>query len=374
MSQTLSSLSTDAFAALADAVFVVTPGGMVASANAAAGRLLGRAPAELVGVAFTALCREPELATRTMTRQALAHGGEMRREELDLVDAAGRAVPVSLVASAVLDDAGDLSSILVVARDIAAEQRCRSALEAEVSRARDMALRAERLATLGTMAASVGHELNNTATLLSCGLEMLRDEGGVADAETMQLLDTALAHVTHFGKNLLRLARPVESRTEPVDVGELATQVVGLLHLAGRTKRVSVQCDLEPTGLEIMARRTQLEQVLINLVANAADALQEAPPGERTITVRVRASTGGVELRVDDNGPGMAPELLARVFEPFVTTKEADRGTGLGLPVVKRIVEEHGGRITLESEPGAGTRATVFLPAQADAEVHAALG
>lgn len=362
MSDRRPAVPPEAFAALADAVFALTPRGTIASANGAAARLVGRELGDLVGRPFADICREPEHAARTMTRQAHTVGQELRREEVDLVDATGDAVPVSLVASAVLDDDGDLSAILVVARDVAAERRCRAVLEDELARTRDMALRAERLATLGTLAAAVGHELNNAATLLQCAVDQLQDTCGPPDDDTMQLLETALAHVTQYGKNLLRLARPGPVRPAFVDLNGLAAEVAELLRISGRTKYANVTCELEPGGASVTGVKTQLEQVLINLIANAADAVGELDR-RPSVTVRVRARGACAELEVEDNGPGMAPEVLARVCEPFYTTKSAGRGTGLGLPIIRRIVEDHGGEFYLDSEAGAGTIARVRLPA-----------
>jgi len=122
-----------------------------------------------------------------------------------------------------------------------------------------------------------------------------------------------------------------------------------------------VEIDVAPGDpATVTGDRHKIKQVLVNLVANAVEAIRSTGRGGR-ITLGVRPRLGSfVEVRVTDDGPGLAPEVARRLFEPFFTTKDA--GTGLGLSVVKRIVELHGGRITLDSPPGAGTTATFTLP------------
>ncbi|HYG68759.1 MAG TPA: HAMP domain-containing sensor histidine kinase, partial [Anaeromyxobacteraceae bacterium] len=162
--------------------------------------------------------------------------------------------------------------------------------------------------------------------------------------------------------DVMRFAHPVDPGVrEPVDVAEELAAAVKLT--AYRVQRAGrLELDAPPTLPEVLARRNELSQVIVNLVANAVDALPPDRTDGNRIRVTARAAPGEVTIEIEDNGCGIAPELLPRIFDPFVTTKDVGRGTGLGLSVCHGIVTALGGRIEVESEPGKGTRFRVVLP------------
>jgi signal transduction histidine kinase len=235
-----------------------------------------------------------------------------------------------------------------------------------VDELRQQILRADRLATLGTFAAGVSHELNNVAQVLRVAVSELpegplgREPGDGAGSREM--LSHATQHVTELARTILRMARPQEDATLQADLGRTLGEVRDMLRLTGRARHVRLSFELPETPCVIHASPVHAQQVFLNLLSNAADALSGTVRPE--IQAGVRHAPGGrVEAWVQDNGPGMSEEVLARVFEPFFTTKPAGQGTGLGLPVVKQLVESWGGHLHLHSQPGQGTRAVVDVPA-----------
>jgi signal transduction histidine kinase len=162
--------------------------------------------------------------------------------------------------------------------------------------------------------------------------------------------------IQRLTRDLVAYARPVGARTEPVDLADVVDEAVRLAKPALKDRAAIVEKKLQPAP-PVEASRASLVQVVVNLVKNAAQAVT----GGGHVTVSVAPDGAQVRLTVADDGPGMAPELAARAFEPFFTTRPG-QGVGLGLPIVQGIVERHGGTVALDTAPGAGTRVTVTLP------------
>lgn len=226
---------------------------------------------------------------------------------------------------------------------------------------------AAKLATMGELAASIAHELNNPLQTVSLHLEALSAQlsGDAAKCKTLSVMEGELDRMAGLVANLLQVSRRDEHRISTVDVG---AEIDGTLELIGyhfRKNAVAVVKDFDPRVPSIFADREQLRQVFLNLFTNACDAM----PGGGTLTLRVRRG-GGTDtepltlvIEVIDTGTGIAPLDMPRVMEIFYTTKPAGKGTGLGLPICRRIVESHGGTIVLTSAPGEGTTVRIVLPA-----------
>lgn len=222
--------------------------------------------------------------------------------------------------------------------------------------------RSERLATLGSMAASAGHELSNIAAALEgvLGLvEPVTDDTFVLSREDYGDLVRVSRHVSHFGRQLLGFGRggATDSARECVDLVQAIRDVLGMLTVLGATKNVAVSLDVPSGEVPVLLSRTEFEQVLVNLVRNATDALAEVDRDSKRVRLVVeRLDDGRVECAVVDNGPGIGDAALDRIFEPYFTTKSAEHGTGLGLAVVRQIVEAANGEIVVDSDPDRGTR------------------
>jgi signal transduction histidine kinase len=162
-------------------------------------------------------------------------------------------------------------------------------------------------------------------------------------------------------ENLLKFARQEKALMGPVDVNQVVQDAVAIVNHQLELNRVTVHLDLQETLPQIEGNANQLQQVLMNLMINAQQAMEGAP-GSVTVS-SVRLPSGNVEIRVVDTGPGMSEEVRRKLFEPFYTTKPAGKGTGLGLSVSYGIIEEHKGSIAVDSRPGAGATFIIELPA-----------
>jgi signal transduction histidine kinase len=250
----------------------------------------------------------------------------------------------------------------------------------ELKRSQALLLRQEKLASLGRLAAGLAHELNNPLNHIAGFVEALQRR---AEAETLRaskefedfprflgMVQGQVDRAASIIRRLLDFARQREPSFQPLDLGRLISESVSFVErqAAVANKRIVVRALPEPVPLRADAQ--MLQQLFLNLLTNALDAIEG--DGEVRVTVNVveaghgaRARREIVEISVADNGGGIAPENLPKVFDPFFTTKEVGKGTGLGLPICQSIVEQHGGTIEIKSDGiGNGTLVTVKLPVQ----------
>jgi len=229
----------------------------------------------------------------------------------------------------------------------------RSAVEEKLTRA-------EHLAEIGQLAASLAHEIKNPLAGISGAIQVMRDamEPGNPHHPIVTEILGQIRRLDATVKDLLQYARPMPPRATRFRIGDAVTRVLTVLREEPALHGVSIEHDSAGGDTIVRADDAQIEQLLMNLLINAAHA---SNPGN---TIRLEAERHGrfVRLRVADQGAGMTPAVRDQAFEAFFTTKA--KGTGLGLSICRRIVEEHGGRIRLESEPGQGTIVTVDLPVE----------
>jgi signal transduction histidine kinase len=244
-------------------------------------------------------------------------------------------------------------------------------LEQDLEAQREMAqtlLRTERLAVAGSMAAGVAHEVNNPLAAIS---SLVQSAHGSAESErTRELLGDALGHMERISnalRDLLDFARvPGQPTRQPCRVNDVVERTVRLLRYDKRFRQLEFTVALDPSLPLVLADGDQLQQVLMNVLINARDAVEtrraQGPDAPARIAVTTRVREGELELRVEDSGCGIAAEDRDRLFEPFFTTKPHGAGTGLGLAVCRDLLRGHDGRISLESELGQGTQVIVRLP------------
>jgi signal transduction histidine kinase len=237
----------------------------------------------------------------------------------------------------------------------------REAARRQVGEVQQQLFHAERLATLGTFAAGISHELKNIVAVFSSMLGTLEKAPGgyLLDDEAHQALKQSTQHAAELAQSVLKVSRVSGPADDAVDLSAVVRDVVSMMRAAGRTRHIDVRV-VAPANV-LLAKATPLEaqQVLLNLLGNACDALGHA----RTARIEVQVAEEGDRLRltVADNGPGMPPEVRERLFTPFFTTKPPGQGTGLGLTVLKQIVTRWNGEVAIDSAPGEGTAVHVRL-------------
>jgi PAS domain S-box-containing protein len=315
--------------------------------NAALTAIVGLSEEDLVGRSFIELVHEED-------RAAYAEAGEARVARVRVTRAGSSPRFVEISSAGRVSFEGWPATILL-ARDTTDYQVAREELA-----------RAEKLSALGSLAAGVAHEINNPLAYVSLNLELLREHGAAAlSATEREALDEALEGVARIRGIALEL-HTFSGKDEPgepvaVDVGRALTSALNMAQNEIRHRATLVR-ELEP-GLFALAREGQLVQVFVNVLINAAQAIPKSSAREPTIRVASRLlADGEVEVSVTDTGVGIPPQALPQLFDPFSTSKLRGDGAGLGLAICRRILDELGGHISIQSELGHGTTVTITLP------------
>ena len=231
-------------------------------------------------------------------------------------------------------------------------------------------LQTDRLVGLGQIVSGIAHELNNPLTSITGYAQLLLSRPlpphQTADAQRIfQEADRA----SHIVKNLLLFARDRRTEKRPVDLNEIVERTLALRNYELRVENIVLEVNLDRGLPLVLADPVQIQQVLLNLIINAEQAIEESSR-EGVIRVRNFRSEERVVLEVSDSGPGVPPEILGRVFDPFFTTKPAGIGTGLGLSLAQQILRDHSGRISAESLPGKGAKFAIELPISRQATIE----
>ncbi|HET7825527.1 MAG TPA: ATP-binding protein [Anaeromyxobacter sp.] len=263
----------------------------------------------------------------------------------------GREASIAFNTAPVRGQGGEVEGVVAIGEDLTLLQSLQAAAE-----------HAERLAGIGRLVAGVVHELNNPLTAVNMYsdalLEKLAATGHDAvDLEKLRGIKEAGQRIQRLARDLVAYARPAGARTEPVELAGVLDEAARLAKPTLKAAAAVLERELREVPL-IEGSRPALVQVFVNLVTNAARALR---PGGRVKLRLAPAGDGEVRIDVEDDGVGMDAEVERRAFEPFFTTRPS-AGIGLGLPIVRGIVDRHGGRVELETAPGKGTRVTVTLP------------
>jgi two-component system NtrC family sensor kinase len=220
----------------------------------------------------------------------------------------------------------------------------------------------EKMASIGLLAAGVAHEVNTPLTGISSFTQMLLDGADPSDPKTalLEKIERQTFRAAKIVNGLLNLSRPGTASSERIDVdlNAVITDVFSLLEHQFEVGRIKVRRELSAVGAPVLGIEHQLQQVFLNLFLNARDAM----PRGGWLSVATRVEGDHVIAEVADTGSGIPPEQLARIYDPFFTTKAIGRGTGLGLSITYGIVQEHDGTIRCDSVIGQGTRFTLAMP------------
>ncbi len=238
-------------------------------------------------------------------------------------------------------------------------------MAADIERLRELnehLIRTEKLAAAGTLAAGVAHEVNNPLASISSLIQMLQARGGV-DAETqemLRLIQTQIARITQVLRDMMDFARTRPPARAPLDLNRALESALRLAGFDKAFQRLRVQVHAEKNLPHVQADADQVQQVFLNILLNARDAMPEG--GDLSVRTYYSEEDEEVVTEFCDSGAGISPEILPKIFDPFFTTKPAGTGTGLGLAVCYGIITAHGGQIQIEALDGRGTCVRVSLP------------
>jgi len=300
-------------------------------------------------------------------RRALDAGQYVQDEDSVFLNSRNESIVLRTSISEQVDDKGQRVGIVVLVKDVSNLV----AMESEL-RKRD------RLVAMGTLAAGVAHEIRNPLSALELNLRLLRDESGSLGTASgdiegyFEILFAETRRLNRITSNFLQLSRPEPLARVPVAVHQAVSQVARLVNREAQEKNISLVLELAGGDPEVLGNSTKIEQVCLNILINAMQAM----PTGGVIHVGSATSTSDgrqfVDLSFSDQGIGIPPENLPRLFDPYFTTRPD--GTGLGLAIADRIVTDHGGKILVESTPGVGTVVTVCLPLADGGDTGEALG
>ncbi len=348
-----------------EAIFVVGPEGTFLDLNEAAVRRYGYTREELLGMGPKDLAtpdRKAELERElrgSMTRASQFEWSHRTKN--------GQEIPVEIHTAPLLMD--NRACILASVRDISD----RKAQEAERQQLHLQVVQAQRMESVGTLASGVAHEINNPLNIVMNFAELIQDEEGTPDVvrgHAATIVDESL-RMAGIVRNLLAFSRNAKETHSPADVSTLVESTLGLIRASLRKDQVELIVEIADGLQKVRCRTQQIQQVLLNLLTNARDALNLRYPGadpDKIIRVTAhpfsRDAVPWIRLSVEDHGGGIAADIAPHVFEPFFTTKPRNEGTGLGLSISYGLIKDHRGDLTFTSTPGADTTFHIDLKVQ----------
>ncbi len=287
------------------------------------------------------------------------HGGagKLRAYTVEVLHRDGTRIPIHLSAAIVYEGEREVATIGFF-HDLRDDLRIRSELE----RTQVQLLQAEKMASLGKLAAGVAHQLNNPLGGITLFTRLVLEEYTLpegAHADLQRVLNDA-ERCRETVKELLEFTRQTRHLMQPHDVNQAITRTLFLLRSQSLFHDIEIETRLDPGLPAVQCDIQQLNHLIMNIVLNAAQAMSGR--GRLQVETSRSETPGHVRLRITDTGPGIPPEVLPHIFEPFFTTKKEGEGTGLGLSLVYGIVENHRGRIRVTSEPGQGAAFVIVLP------------
>ncbi len=336
-------------------VLTVNRGGVITAVNPTAEAVFKRSSSDLLGHPYESVFAEGE-TIRTVLDGALRNHRHVSQQDLPYERGDGLARTIRVSTAELTGDDGRLAGVILQAQDVtewlALERRVRVA---------------EKLAALHTLSAGVAHELRNPLSAMDLNLHLLEEE--LKDKETLgpqaahylHVLNAECRRLSAILDNFMKFARPGAPSLHEVDVKNLIAHILALMQFEAEERKIRIERIVEDGLPLVLGDETQISQALVNVVVNAFHAMPEG--GVCRVGALRREADGKpwVEISVKDTGVGIKKEELARLFEPFYTTKPS--GSGLGLAIAYRIIQDHAGTIEVTSEPGNGTAVVMKFPA-----------
>ena len=331
-----------------DAIVVLDQDGRVLDSNASGRALVtvpgdggtGRSGFEWLDATAARIARD---------NLAAAFAGEVQRFEVPFQRPDGTDGTSQLLYAPVREGTR-IPKVLALARDITEQRRAQTQLH-----------QAEKLAAMGQLVSGVAHEINNPAAIISGFAQtLLLDQLTPEQRETMQMMYDEATRIGRITSNLLAFARAGSKERTLVDLNDIVRRTYALRSYHLTTLNITINLELDDDDPKLWANGSEMQQMLLNLLINAEQALIGITT-RRAITIRTGTIDDRIRLQVADTGPGVPAEIHGKIFDPFFTTKPEGAGTGLGLSICYGIVQDHSGRISLDSEPGEGAVFTVEL-------------
>ena len=357
MHKDLSGYAQTVLDSVGDGVIVISRNGLVTFMNPAAEEMTGRSRRQMLGAVFNeSFSADPVLVE--MVERTAESGVSLSDQDNVVLNPSGRVIPANATTCPLLRPDGEAIGVILTLRDLTSIRE----LEAAVRQA-------DRLSTLGTLAAGLAHEVKNPLGGIKGAAQLLERELDV-DSDLLEYPRVMIREAERIDKiirQLLELASPRGPRYNPVNLHMVLADIILLQRESAGSREVSISTGFDPSIPPIMADEAQLTQVFLNLIRNALEAMSEG--GRLTVTSRVLAEyqltrnesrSRMVAIEVADTGTGIAEENLPKVGTPFFSTK--DNGTGLGLAICQKIVAEHRGILKIDSRMGQGTKISVLLP------------
>lgn len=336
-------------------ILTINRSGVITAVNPTAEAVLKRPAADLLGTSYESVFVRGELI-REVLEMALKNHRHTTQKDLPYEGVNGRLQTIRVSTVELTGDDGQPAGILLQAQDVTEwlglEQRVRIA---------------EKLAALHTLSAGVAHELRNPLSAMDLNLHLLEEElqeqGPLKrrTAHYLQILNAECRRLSAILDNFMKFARPSSIDTHEVDVHRVIEHIVALMQLEAQEHRIHLEHTIEKDLPPVLGDETQISQVLVNVVVNAFHALAEGGCCDITATTCTADGKRWVEITVRDTGVGIPEEALPRLFDPFYTTKPS--GSGLGLAIAYRIMQDHGGLISVSSAPATGTSVALRFPA-----------
>jgi PAS domain S-box-containing protein len=359
------------------AIYMLDVQGRVRSWNDGAQRLKGYVADEIVGRHFRIFLPE-EVRTGDMVDDALvtaAREGQFEAETW-LVRKDGSRFYATVVMDAIRNDAGELIGFAKLTRDITTQHEAQLALE----QAREQVSQAQKMEALGQLTGGIAHDFNNLLMIVSGYAQILQSRlSEQKDVQAVEAIRAAANRGEKLTRQLLAFSRRQQLMPVVVDLRQRVDSVRDML-VPSLRGNIQLICDIEDKIWPVEVDLGELELALVNIAVNARDAMPDGGTitlSARNVVLKPGSAAGALEgefvaLAIIDTGAGMPPDVLARVFEPFYTTKPVGKGTGLGLSQVHGFANQSGGAVTLSSEPGRGTVVTIYLPHSINAAVAGA--
>ena len=341
-----------------DAVVTTDIKGRITYANRSFRELIGLTGHQIIGKHISTYYKDGiEQARRIMEK--LKKHGRIRDYEFDM-KVEGRIIPIRTSDTLLYDENGEIVGTMGVFQDISTRKR----LSEELSATQAELIQAVKMKALGDLVAGVAHEIYNPLMASDTSLHLLESETREDPVlqKRVSLLKRCNQRIKNIVKKLKEFSIQAGTKFEPMDVNEAILSVLEIAQQQILNQRIEVNLNLREDLPKVLGDKNQIEQVLLNLISNACDAMEKSSRKILTITTNYARKSHQVLIDIQDTGMGIKPEQMEQIFNPFFTTKDSDKGMGLGLSICYRIVDAHGGKIEVKSSLDEGSEFTVFLP------------